>query len=188
MTKDASAPGGLELVRSFVNSIDLERPETLDALADLGAARLWLADAGLNPAGLEPAALAELRGLRDALRGALLAHNGEGDEGATWGTLVSEFSAVRLEVRFAATAGHAELEPADRAGAVGLRGALAAAVYDAVRDGTWYRLKACRKHSCLYAFYDKTKNGSGTWCSMETCGNRAKAARRRDRARAGAGS
>lgn len=51
--KDSSAPGALELVRSFVNSIDLERPETLDAFADLGGARVWLADAGLDPAGLE---------------------------------------------------------------------------------------------------------------------------------------
>ncbi len=187
MTKDASAPGGLELVRSFVNSIDLERPETIDALADVGAARLWLADAGLDPAGLEPAALVELHGLREALRGALLAHNGEGDEQASWRIRHHGVWRGTLEVRFAATAGEAESEPAERAGAAGLCGALAAAVYDAVRDGTWSRLKACRKHSCLYAFYDKTKNGSGTWCSMDTCGNRVKAARRRDRERASAG-
>ncbi|HTZ55681.1 MAG TPA: CGNR zinc finger domain-containing protein [Candidatus Acidoferrum sp.] len=183
MTKDASAPGGLELIRSFVNSIDLERPETLDALADLGAARLWLADAGLDPAGLAPAALPDLRRLRETLRSVLLAHNGEGDEQATWRQLVSQFSAVRLDVRFAAVPGEVELEPSVPAGGEALRGALAAAVYDAVRDGTWRRLKACRKHSCLYAFYDKTKNGSGTWCSMDTCGNRVKAQRRRARER-----
>ena len=46
-------PGSLELVRSFVNSIDLERPETLDALGDSWAPRVWLADAGLDPAGLD---------------------------------------------------------------------------------------------------------------------------------------
>ena len=181
MTKDASAPGGLELVRSFVNSIDLERPEELDAFADLGAARLWLADAGLDPAGLEPAALADLRELREDLRGALLANNGEGDEQAAWQQLGAQFSSVRLEVRFAAAAGEAGLGPALAAGADGLRGALAAAVYDAVRGGTWRRLKACRKHTCLFAFFDKTKNGSGAWCSMDTCGNRVKAQRRRAR-------
>ncbi len=183
MTKDASAPGALELVRSFVNSIDLERPETLDALADVGTARLWLADAGFEPDGLEADGLPALRELREILRNTLLAHNGEGDVQATWEQLVARFSTVRLEVRFGAVAGEAELEPAQRAGAAGLRGALAAAVYDAIADGTWSRLKACRKHSCLYAFYDRTKNGSGAWCSMDTCGNRVKAQRRRARER-----
>jgi predicted RNA-binding Zn ribbon-like protein len=181
---DSSAPRAtLELIRSFVNSVDLERPETLDSLADLGAARLWLADAGIDPAGLEAAALVDLRDLREVLRSMLLAHNGEGDEQAGWAQLIGQFSQVRLEVRFAAVAGQADLQPAAPSGADGLRGALAAAIYDAVRDGSWYRLKACRKHSCLYAFYDKTKNGCGTWCSMDTCGNRVKAQRRRARER-----
>jgi predicted RNA-binding Zn ribbon-like protein len=180
--KDASAPGSLELVRSFVNSIDLERPETLDAFADLGGARLWLADAGLDPAGLEPSGLAALRTLRETFRSALLAHNDEGDTPATWRALVEQMGSVQLEVDFSGSGG-ARLAPADRAGEAGLRGALAAAVYDAVRDGTWERLKACRKQSCLYAFYDRTKNGCGAWCSMDTCGNRVKAARRRERER-----
>ena len=55
MPKDSTAPGSLELVRSFVNSIDLEHPETLDAFADLASARVWLTDAGVDPAGLAPA-------------------------------------------------------------------------------------------------------------------------------------
>jgi predicted RNA-binding Zn ribbon-like protein len=170
-----------------VNSIDLERPETLDAFADLGGARVWLADAGVDPVGLERAGLRDLRDLREAFRSALLAHTGEGDAQATWRALVEQLGSIRLEVSFAAD-GQAELEPADGAGAPALRGALAAAVYDALRDGTWQRLKVCRKHSCLYAFYDRTKNGCGAWCSMETCGNRAKAQRRRARERASAGS
>lgn len=182
MPKDSSAPGSLELVRSFVNSIDLERPETLDAFADLGGARVWLADAGLDSAGLDPAGLLELQALRETMRAALLAHTGEGDERATWEALAKQLGSVRLEVSFAPT-GQAELGPAERSGALGLRGALAAAVYDSLRDGTWRRLKVCRKHSCLFAFYDRTKNGSGAWCSMETCGNRVKAQRRRARER-----
>ena len=43
----------------------------------------------------------------------------------------------------------------------GCAGQLAAAVYDALRDGTWSRLKACRKHGCLYAFYDRTEERLG---------------------------
>jgi len=182
--KDASAPGSLELVRSFVNSIDLERPETLDAFSDLGGARVWLADAGIDPTGLREEDLPELRELREALRGALLAHNGEGDGAAAWGRLASAFSPAGLGITFLLE-GMLSLKPLDSLAAPALRGALAAAVYDAVRDGTWSRLKACRKHSCLFAFYDKTKNGSGAWCSMDTCGNREKAQRRRARERSG---
>ncbi len=187
MPKDATAPGSLELVRTFVNSIDLEKPETTDAFADLGGAKLWLADAGLDSAGLESAELAGLRALREALRSTLLAHNGEGNGSATWQALAEQLGAVQLQVNFAGSDG-ASLAPANRGGEAGLRGTLAAAVYDAVRDGTWSRLKACRKHSCLYAFYDRTKNGCGAWCNMDTCGNRVKAARRRERERTAASS
>jgi predicted RNA-binding Zn ribbon-like protein len=54
-------------------------------------------------------------------------------------------------------------------------------VHGAIADGTWQRLKACRDHSCEWAFYDHTKNRSGAWCTMEECGNRAKARSYRER-------
>jgi predicted RNA-binding Zn ribbon-like protein len=49
------------------------------------------------------------------------------------------------------------------------------AVFCAMEKGTWPRLKACRDDTCQWAFYDRSKNRSGTWCSMEVCGNRNKA-------------
>ena len=49
------------------------------------------------------------------------------------------------------------------------------AVHDAMAEGSWARLKACPADNCLWAFYDETKNRSGTWCSMSVCGNRTKA-------------
>jgi predicted RNA-binding Zn ribbon-like protein len=33
-------------------------------------------------------------------------------------------------------------------------------------------MKACRQ--CEYAFYDRSKNRSATWCAMSICGNRTK--------------
>jgi hypothetical protein len=42
----------------------------------------------------------------------------------------------------------------------------------AMIDGSWGRLKACR--NCRWSFYDKSPNRSGTWCSMQLCGNRRK--------------
>ncbi|MFE2961126.1 CGNR zinc finger domain-containing protein [Nocardia tengchongensis] len=52
---------------------------------------------------------------------------------------------------------------------------LLAIVVEAVAEGTWTRLKACREPSCRWAYYDHSRNRRRTWCSMDICGNRAKA-------------
>jgi predicted RNA-binding Zn ribbon-like protein len=39
------------------------------------------------------------------------------------------------------------------------------------------RVKTCPGDNCGWMFLDETKNSRRTWCLMETCGNRAKAAR-----------
>ncbi len=46
------------------------------------------------------------------------------------------------------------------------------------------RLKMCPGNGCGWLFIDETKNARRTWCSMETCGNRAKAARHYARSKA----
>lgn len=43
------------------------------------------------------------------------------------------------------------------------------------------RIKTCPGYNCGWMFLDETKNGRRTWCLMETCGNRAKAARHYNR-------
>ena len=39
------------------------------------------------------------------------------------------------------------------------------------------RLRHCLNNRCGWLFMDDSKNGSRRWCSMQTCGNRAKAFR-----------
>lgn len=39
------------------------------------------------------------------------------------------------------------------------------------------RLRHCSNDKCLWLFFDDSKNGSRRWCSMQACGNRAKAHR-----------
>jgi predicted RNA-binding Zn ribbon-like protein len=65
-------------------------------------------------------------------------------------------------------------------------GAVVAAVLDAERTGTWARLKACRKDSCGWVFFDHSRNRSSNWCSMTICGNRTKTTLYRRRRTAGA--
>jgi predicted RNA-binding Zn ribbon-like protein len=49
-------------------------------------------------------------------------------------------------------------------------------------DGSWQRVKACRADDCHWAFYDFSRNRSGTWCDMAVCGNREKVRSYRERA------
>lgn len=51
----------------------------------------------------------------------------------------------------------------------GTLGRLLAIVHDAIETGDWRRLKDCRNDTCLWAFYDHSKNHSRHWCSMEVC-------------------
>jgi predicted RNA-binding Zn ribbon-like protein len=55
------------------------------------------------------------------------------------------------------------------------------AVAEAMADGSWSRLKACRSDSCRWAFIDTARNRSRQWCDMAVCGNREKARRFRSR-------
>jgi predicted RNA-binding Zn ribbon-like protein len=56
-----------------------------------------------------------------------------------------------------------------------------AAVAEAMADGSFARLKACRSDTCQWAFVDSARNRSRQWCDMAVCGNRAKAQRYRSR-------
>lgn len=47
------------------------------------------------------------------------------------------------------------------------------------------RVHECAAEDCGWLFMDTSKNGRRRWCSMETCGNRAKARRHRERQQAG---
>ena len=69
----------------------------------------------------------------------------------------------------------------DIEGVDGVIGFLLGIVFTAMADGTWTRLKACRNERCQNAFYDSSKNRSGTWCAMEKCGSRVKARAYRQR-------
>lgn len=45
------------------------------------------------------------------------------------------------------------------------------------------RIRACASGACVLHFHDTSRNGTRRWCSMDTCGNRAKAARHYARTR-----
>jgi predicted RNA-binding Zn ribbon-like protein len=54
---------------------------------------------------------------------------------------------------------------------------------DALIAGELSRVRRCADARCSRVFFDTTKNGRRRWCDMATCGNRAKAARHREKVR-----
>ena len=45
------------------------------------------------------------------------------------------------------------------------------------------RVRICESDTCSARFYDRSPAGKRRWCSMQTCGNAAKARRHRARRR-----
>jgi len=177
-----TATGVLGLVQAFVNTADLE-PGT-DQLVDASALQAWLAERGLM-APNQPADDQDLKhaiAVREAIRGAIGANSGGSVYPVDIATLNGAVAASRLLPRFGPD-GRARLEsPAD--GVEGALGRIVAAVFAAMNEEDWSRLKLCDSSSCRWAFYDQSRNHSSRWCRMASCGNRQKAKRFRERARA----
>lgn len=166
MSERASAPGGLALVESLVNTLDVETgADVLDSPES--RTRLDL------PAGED---LTAVRELRESLRVALLAHAGHAPHRPVT-PLGDLLAAAPLVVVVSAEDGSATLRPA--ADPAPLLSRVAAAVAEALTAGTWQRLKACEAADCHWAYYDRSPAGRGRWCSMQVCGARAKMRRYR---------
>ena len=167
----APAPGALREVQLFVNSVDTENG--IEELGSAEALRDRLAARGL----LDPDAdvgqpeLARAIEVREAFRALLLGNNGEPMPDDALRTLERASERACLAVRLAGA--EAELVPTV-GGVDGALGRLVAIAFTSMADGSWRRLKACRREICKWAFYDRSRNGSSTWCSMSVCGNRTK--------------
>lgn len=167
------APGPAALVQGFVNTANVMHG--YDLLGDVDGANEWLGGHGLldGGPGLDETGRVEVVAFREGLRGLLLSHNG-GEAGDGAGRLNELAEDALLRVRFDGE-GSPELLAAGSGGAAGgVAARLLVAVLGASSGGTWRRLKACRNGGCRWVFYDGSKNRSGSWCTMDVCGSRAK--------------
>jgi predicted RNA-binding Zn ribbon-like protein len=157
-----AAPEPLRLVQRFVNTVDHEHGREWWPTPEVFAA--WLAEHALPADAIGPVDLRAALELRSALQALLLANNG-GEPGPDAVAILNR-AAARLTLHL------------DDGGTLRVGGddaALArvlAVALEAMLDGSWARLKACRQ--CGWAFYDYSRNRSGSWCSMQICGNRLK--------------
>lgn len=176
------APGDLRFVQAYVNTVDVESGR--DRFHDVGGLRAWLSTHCELAQDFSLGETDRLKAIefREALR-TVLTEGQESDESAL--AVIDEVGA-RSALRLGTTDdGRLELASTGE-GMYAALGRLLAAVHTAMLEGTWERLKICAADECRWAFYDASKNRSGTWCSMQTCGNRAKVRGHRHRQRSAA--
>lgn len=135
------------LLVDFLNTIDVE--EGTDLLQTEAGLRDWAAGHGVAPG-----ERGEAVKVRDALRS--LVTDGRPDLPSVSLRPSCEGDGVSLRSDTAAEA------------------ALAAALTLSIQ-GRISRVKLCQSETCQFAYFDQSRNGSRAWCSMEVCGNRAKA-------------
>jgi predicted RNA-binding Zn ribbon-like protein len=169
----------LDLIRDYVNTFDFETG--IDSISSPDELAGWFSEQGLVDDLVEPSdqEVADARAVREAIRELLLENNGvDGDSAAASKTLETAGREAHLTVRF--ENGRPLLAP-DGDGARAAIGRIVATVAELAPTDEWKRLKGCRDENCRVAFYDKSRNRSRAWCSMEVCGNREKARSFRER-------
>jgi len=153
-----AAPEPLRIVQRFVNTVNCESGE--DWL------ETWLAEHDVTGT---PAELDRARVVREAIRELLYENNRQQRKGDPRAVLTAAADGASLSIDFSRP------ELVSRASGVeGAVGRVLAVSFLAMLDGSWARLKCCRNHHCRWSFYDYSKNRSGSWCSMQLCGNRTK--------------
>jgi len=192
--RPGAAPGELEIVQRFVNTLDIEAgTDELDSPAALTA---WLERQGLGggpppaveqaprdaaDAGVTAADLRRAVALREALRAVLRSHASATAGGASGAVAGSGQAGGELPGIAAALRTRLEVSDEGRVAVVAAGSGAAAAlarilliVAEAGSNGTWSRLKACSAADCQWAFYDRSPTRTGCWCSMRVCGSRSK--------------
>jgi predicted RNA-binding Zn ribbon-like protein len=202
-TRAASSPFiliGERLWLDFVNTDDVRRGARVDLLRDFDALMRFLDAVGIldpersqgmrrraqqQPAGAA-AALVDARRVRAALRA--LAERGANSERIR-GDALTEINRVlgrsagtrRVESRADGSFARAFVPVGDAF--AGLIIPVVESAADALIAGELSRVRRCSDPRCSRVFFDGTRNARRRWCDMSTCGNRAKAARFRERGR-----
>lgn len=165
----APAPGGLALVQDFLNTVGigdygpdlLAEPKPARQWASR-AARNWLTESGIDatPPELSDTDVAKLRGLRTTIANLVTGDAAPPDIGSVFASFaVSDRGEVRLEPAGGGWRWYAS--------------ALWTEILRSQQDDTWRRIKQCRNPRCASTFYDRSKNNSGVWHDVRTCGNAA---------------
>lgn len=190
----ASLGDGLD----FVNTLEYDRGRPVDDLVDHATAIRWFEDHELlhhetaaelveeldSDAAAAQRALQRVRRTRGALR-ELLDATVEGRPPED-GALREVNRALRAPYIYELVHGADGVSLDHRHEGDAISGALARlseAIARELTQGEKRRLRICANDECRWVFHDYSSAGRRKWCDMSTCGNRAKAARHRERQR-----
>jgi predicted RNA-binding Zn ribbon-like protein len=158
----------VDLVLAFVNTHadGGGRVEQFSNAQDFGE---WLRTTGLGDedrmvvTGVDALSARELR---DALITIMLAHSSddEVEEDIESATIMLRESVRRYPLVPAIRVDGVNLT-SEQGGVSYVLGSVVAAVTESALRGDWQRLKACRNPSCHTGFFDRSRNGSGAFCS-----------------------
>lgn len=168
-----AAPGDLEKVRRFVNTLDVE--DGSDDVATSRALVRWLHQDSLlaGRTRADDGQVHRARQLRESLRDCMLANHERAATPAQARAVLNDV-AICADLSLALDAlGRWQVKPRAK-GIDGALGRLVAIVASSMTTGEWERLKVCLSDTCRWAFYDHSPARTGRWCSMQICGNRAK--------------
>lgn len=160
----ASPASDEALLLALLNTTPTVAGKRVDELADESSARAWLAANVENPpVGTD---IVHLRSARDALQRVVTGH-----------AVATVLSDALAGVRRTPTLTDDGIVWTLHAPVRTLLAARAVLAWDWLRVNLPGRLRACANSDCTLFFVDHSRNNGGRWCSMATCGNRAKARR-----------
>ncbi|MFB7506930.1 CGNR zinc finger domain-containing protein [Streptomyces broussonetiae] len=161
---------GEPLALDLLNTRWNQEGVTRDLLDDTEGLAVWLESNGLTGRHrADEAALRHLREARDALAAAV---HGSPRQAAPLVDAVLAHGRIRARLTADGPAEEPEFADPDRGPAW-----LAARSYLQLLERAPERIRSCAGGGCILHFFDTSRNGTRRWCSMASCGNRAKASR-----------
>jgi predicted RNA-binding Zn ribbon-like protein len=189
-----------ELFVAFANTLSHTRGEPVDALPDGEALLAWLRERGLissrgrsteaahmrRDPEEEARRMDRFRHLRDLLHtvaGEMASAGEPSDESVTDLNHVLRHGLHYHQLRRGEEGASYEVsQVGDRLDQA--RAAIAGSFAHFLADDAPDRLRVCANDGCRWIFVDRSPAGRRRWCDMRTCGNQAKVARHRARAKA----
>lgn len=175
----------LEIIADFINTHDkrmrYEGDPGVELLHTAEDVRIWLLKNGfiLEQDTVSEGDLVLARELRGSLRAAI-PHNIYDHQETGFQALNCVAAQFRFAYRFGETSD--AIEPVDAQGKGGIARLLILA-FRLREKNVWSRLRVCSAEDCQWVFVDRSRPGTGKWCSMKACGNRAKNRTYRERAK-----
>lgn len=184
--------GDAELFVDFINTLELTDGIPEDHVADASALRAWLYERNLcgarRPLSDIDASLPAFRELRTLL------HDTTGRIAAGERPTAAQLKALNATMRDGLH--YHQIQPVDGGSRFSVaqvgdelaqaRASIAGSLAHYLAEHDLGRMRVCANDGCRWRFIDRSPGGRRRWCDMRTCGNRAKVARHRARARGAA--